>query len=101
MEFEKVDFLLFSVTDHETGTGVEEGTVTQGLIAHVHPGMGIKVRLANHIKGLADLTDLSDDYTDHPTLQYKVDQLVQCYVIKLDQDNKHAVVSLRKSRFVW
>ena len=61
--------------------------------------MGLVLRLADNVRGAAGLTDLSDGYVDYPTAGYEVGHLVRCFILKYNEEEKRADVSLRNSRY--
>jgi len=75
---------------------VSSGSVLPGVVADVQPGFLI-VNLARGYRGNVVLTDISDDYEDMPTSNFKKNQLVQCCVIDCS-DKRKCALSLRPSR---
>ena len=70
------------------------------MITSIRPDAGLMLQLADDVRGRAGLPDLSDNYVDFPTSQFRVGQLVHCFVLSLDKE-KTAEVSLRKSRYLF
>ncbi|XP_052099288.1 protein RRP5 homolog [Mytilus californianus] len=75
------------------------GSLHKCVITLIKEDRGLFVHLPGGIRGVVELTEIYDKYTDDPTSDFYVGQYIDCSVIKPGKEDQH-YLSYRKSRKV-
>ena len=79
---------------------VKTGASLPALVTATRPERGVSLMLPQGYRGTVPLTQLADAFTDKPTSAHKEGDVVLCYLVSCEEDNKtKCVLSLRKSRY--
>jgi rRNA biogenesis protein RRP5 len=78
---------------------LKEGMKVKGTIKLVkEKSLLIQIR-GSKLTGLCRITELSDDFIDHPAKYYKQEDVVKALIIKIDPERQRFEVSLKPSHF--
>ncbi|KAH9270947.1 hypothetical protein BASA83_006903 [Batrachochytrium salamandrivorans] len=68
-----------------------------GRITRIDPLKGVMIRISGKISGRVHVTDINDVFTESPTSEFKLQQVVQAVVLSVNRASGSVSCSLRKS----
>lgn len=90
---------IITLTDRQSE--LKPGSIVPALVLGIIKHRGIHLQLPCGQVGDVYLTDLSDEYVDHPESHFSTNQFVKCCVVgEIAGARRKWAVTLRQSRFV-